>query len=144
MSAFVVSDKHIVSLLQFAAKGDRRYIWLHDETGAASIVKDTRDVVHAEELANILKAENIRSVCYRYPDDTPEQYAGQIKIAPFQFTRGQAISPVQALKACTCYDYQTCETPDYKDTEAYRIIETIRGMAIAALPGYDAAAWEII
>ncbi len=51
--------------------------------------------------------------------------------------------PVEIIKACDCYDYQSCETPDWKDTEAYAIMQMLRKRAIYSLPGYEEAAWEI-
>lgn len=143
MSAFVVSDKHIKALVRFAAgKHENRLYW-RDENGAYSIVKDPRDVMQAEEVANILKAENVRSYCYRYPEEQATDYNAPIELDPFIFYRTMPVSAVQALKACNCYDYQTCETPDYEDTPAHRIISQIRQFAIMALPGYEGAAWEI-
>ncbi len=143
MSAFIVSDKHIKALVRFAASKREHRIYWRDENGAYSSVKDPHDVMHAEELANILKAENVRSYCYRYPDEQPEDYSAPIELPAFEFYRTPPVSAVQALKACDCYDYQAGETPDYNSTPAHDIISQIRQFAIMALPGYEAAAWEI-
>ena len=68
-------------------------------------------------------------------DDTPH-HVGEYRI-------DVVIRALQALKACDCYDYQAGETPDYNSTPAHDIISQIRQFAIMALPGYEAAAWEI-
>ena len=53
------------------------------------------------------------------------------------------LDPVQVLKACDCYDYQSCETDDYPQSEAKRMIETIKTWAITTLPSYDKAEWAL-
>jgi hypothetical protein len=52
-------------------------------------------------------------------------------------------APVQVVKACNCYDYQSNEHPEWEGSFAQALSEMIRGEAIAALPGYDSAAWGI-
>lgn len=52
-------------------------------------------------------------------------------------------APVEVIKACNCYNYQACETPDWKDTEAQAIVHALRERAIKQLEGYGKAAWVI-
>lgn len=144
MSAFVVSHKHINALLTFASRA--RY-------GCAvyfnhALVFDLKDPAACQQAAEILLAENVRSVNHRYPDTVghPENLPGVLA------ENGQAIvfrpvypmiSPLVALKACSCYDYQACETDDYPTRLAAKIIDTIRHNAISRLPGYDEAPWGL-
>ena len=51
-------------------------------------------------------------------------------------------APVQPGKSCD-YCYQACETDDYEDTLAARIIRGISAKAVGCLPGYEDAPWEI-
>lgn len=37
--------------------------------------------------------------------------------------------------------YQSCETPDYQETNACKLVDLIRHYAIEALPGYEEAKW---
>jgi hypothetical protein len=53
------------------------------------------------------------------------------------------LNPVSILKLCDCLEYQSCETEDYNETVAYRLLNVIRRAAIRILPGYDDAKWEI-
>lgn len=89
-------------------------------------------------------AANVESVCYRY-HESPDQYAAELAyVFPVRAMIGvRAISPVQALKACECFDYQACEVEGYDRSKAANLIRCIRGLAIAALPGYADAEWEI-
>jgi hypothetical protein len=47
------------------------------------------------------------------------------------------------LKAISCYEYQSCEHPGWRKSEAHAFCEALRDMAIGCLPGYDDAPWEI-
>jgi hypothetical protein len=90
----------------------------------------------AEAIAQILRAENIRSVCARYGDDGAAD-------APYRFRRVplRALDPAAVLKSCDCLEYQSCETDDYHDTLAWRVLNAIRRLAIGHLPGYEKAPW---
>lgn len=121
MSAFIVSDDHIHALVSYALGGaNDRISTRHDN----------------DQLGQVLVNENYRSVNYRYrAKDEPPRYSWRPTLRPFK--------PVEILKACDCYDYQSCETEDYDSTEAARIIQQIRSKAIRNLPGYESAAWDI-
>jgi hypothetical protein len=136
MSAFVVSDKHINSILSYANRDSYSGL-IRDQNDETYSFKCTEDL---NKLAQVLLDQNIRSVNYRYDEDekSPEI---KFKFEPNPF--GKPLSPVQILKACSCYDYQACETEDYNETFAYKIIDHIRHMAIRNLPGYEDAEWEI-
>ena len=53
-----------------------------------------------------------------------------------------AVPPLHILHMCSCLEYQSCESPDWRETLAYRLILAIKDAAIRALPGYDDAPWE--
>ncbi len=145
MSAFVVSHKHINAIVSYGTVpvyGDAARIRLND--GTTLYFDDYGDLQHAAE---ILLAENVRSVQERYPDtvdnlkDMPGVIAEVGEPIIFRFVNGK--KPVDIIKACDCYDYQACETDDYNTTDAHRIVDNIRERAINNLPGYDEAPWEI-
>lgn len=130
MSAFIVSDEHIAAMLQ-AAKlrlpyDQFRYTW-------AGKLHATNDV---RELAQILIDENYRSVNYRY-QESGDSHIYQAPINQKKFT------PVELLKLCHSYQYQACETPDWKETRAYALSQALLRYAINALPGYEQAEWSI-
>ena len=133
MSAFMVSDKHISAMLAAAAAprytngpcGEFMYFyggeWKRHQLPKA--------------LGQILASQNRRSVNERYEENDA------IPEFSYQPPR-ESPSPVQLIKLCDCYDYQSCETDDWEKTEAYAICHALRERAIDRLPGYDEAAWS--
>ena len=128
MSAFILDQDHINAMLQAAAPrwpGDSaNYRW----NGEAYYFGANR-----QQVGQVLLNENYRSVNYRY---------GESEQPPTFVSRPvRSQTPVQLIKLCDCYNYQTCETPDWEQTEAYAICHALRERAIDKLPGYEDAAW---
>ena len=131
MSAYIVNKKHIDALLTWASRPQYQspsfYYWQNRQWYFYEDIN---------RIGNVLLFENVHSVNYRYNDhDEPPEYKWQRYNRP--------LTALQIIKACDCLDYQSCETPDWKDTEAYEIIQTIRERAINELPGMDDCQWEI-
>lgn len=85
----------------------------------------------------MLWAENYASVNYRYCEkDMAPEYVH--KSDPYRKWDAVAV-----LKAIACYEYQACEHPGWKTSEARAFCEELRGNAIHALPGYAEASWEV-
>jgi hypothetical protein len=131
MSAFVVNKSHIDVLVWYAMRpngfhGPTSYWW----NGETHMITDR------DQVGNLLLAENVRSVNARYDDHEPvPTYSYRMPT--------RAYSEVEVIKACDCLKYQSCETDDYRETEAYAALNAIREKAIHALAGYDDADWEI-
>ena len=87
-------------------------------------------------LGKKLIDENYKSVNYRYGENAE----------PHEFTYKpvKQRTAVEILKACACYSYQTCEHPEWKESEAYVIVQVLKARAINKLPGYAEADWEIM
>lgn len=119
MSAFVVSEKHIQALA-------------HAVQGA----RVARETVY--EVADILWAENVASVCYRYREE-PGAYLRPEWVFGLPIPR----SDVQLLKAIDCYEYQSCEHPGWNDSRAKAICAALTDAITHRLPGYSEAQWEI-
>jgi len=135
MSAFVLSAKHLNTLITYANVHADHMAWCVQPSGRELCWADCD---HLQAAADILRAENERSVNYRYREQMPTS------TVTFRFVDTRAMPPaVSIVKACNCYDYQTCETPDYYGTDAARIVDAIRHTAIAQLPGYEKADWAI-
>ena len=132
MSAFLVNDLHIDALLTYAqrAKWVRPSYYCHNE-------KQVTFFDNLDSIGQTLVDQNFRSVNHRYSTEA--------EITNYYFTPySRLLSPVEAIKACDCYNYQACDTGDeYWKSEAHEIIDTIRERAIDELPGMDDAAWEI-
>jgi len=134
MSAFVVNEAHVKALVAYYAS--RKY--------------SRKTPEEATEIARELMRENIRSVSFRYPQDRPRELPGpiptpeadMIEFGYAEIAHPSVQDPVAILKMCACLEYQSCETPDYRETKAYDLLNRIRHGAIADLPGYDQAQWD--
>lgn len=134
MSAFIVSEKHLQTLINWAMVQDV-YFYFNGHRYEATHTEE------AELLLTVLYRQNVRSVDERYSEKNTIE---SLKVKPMGAGKIGKVSPVQILKACDCYDYQACETDDYRQTFAADIINRIRSHAIGMLPGYDDAKWEIV
>jgi hypothetical protein len=132
MSAFVVGNRHIDLLVAAALRwhADDKISYWH--AGQWHVGNETQE----NELGHILLAENVRSVNHRYEEQDPNpDYI-------YTWLPTDEINAVLILKACNCYEYQTCETSDWEQTEAHAIVEAIVHKAISHLHGYEEAdAW---
>jgi len=159
MSAFEVSDTHIDALLSaglFYDPGNpvrwfRRALTPEEKAGtyevgavsgpeALRLVKELTETLTLHTSGRVgamLRLENRRSVNHRYAETEDE--------APYVFTKlGGVPNPVVVLKAIDCYEYQSCEHPDWRWAEAFAFCEALRRRMIGQLPGYDQAPWEIV
>ncbi len=155
MSAFEVNHTHIDVLVSAALKrapGGTHMYWHHDAGEDAArtlpgetLPEDTDGLRHAlrevtRENAGMwgatLAAENRRGVNHRYDEEEWEE--------PYEFTeyRGR-FDPVRILSALACYEYQACEHPEWKTSEAKGFCDALRSRMIRALPGYGDAPWEV-
>lgn len=119
MSAFVVPHAHITVLAVFIKQ--------HGIGPSKSV----------QEIGEMLYAENVKSVCYRYADK-PEEY-GKFAIDE----RAAFIRPslVQILKAANCLDYQSCEHPGYYDSDTRCLMELVMRAAIKDVPPLHGRTW---
>lgn len=133
MSCMTVPDNHINALLSWVNHHDNNptVIFTTHETF------DPSDIDDLQRMAEILAAENTRSLNCRYnEEETPPRdiaFSFQLKDR----------SPVEILKACACYDYNSDQTGLYAQSTAAQIIRAIRTRAIGRLPGYREALWVI-
>jgi hypothetical protein len=160
MSAYIVDRNHIVYLVA-AAMSHR----LNRNAGSFSWYSGERpDLIRGElsntdynravEVANMLWMENVKSVKCRYDDhdddnlpspnaeiDAPLVSRYQVTRADFNGTVWNHTDPVQVLKSCDCYEYQSCEHNGWPKSEAHAFIEALRARAWHSLAGYDDAKW---
>lgn len=103
------------------------------------------------EVGRMLMLECARSVSFRYNEPIDAgTLPGPIDLNPYAETfhakdvmRGIRYSAVQILKAIDCYEYQSCEHPDWETSEAKVFCDALRGLMIGRLDGYADAQWEI-
>lgn len=125
MSAFVVSHKHINTLITF---------WGQHCNPNASLRE-------CQQTGEKLLTENIKSVNHRYElnDTLPDDYL----YSRVHLLNNEPITLIQIIKAVNCWQYQSCEHDDAEKTEAWRIASQIKEEAIRQLPGYEEAEYEI-
>lgn len=117
MSCFICSDYHINTIVSFAAG--------HSMEG----------YVKTQEAAQTLLDANIRSYNDRY--DFPDSS----RVIIYKPT--SIVSPVQALKLIQCLEYQSADSVNWRESEAYYMLESIKYTTVHLLPGYSDADWEI-
>lgn len=92
--------------------------------------------IEAQEVINILAAENRRSVNFRYNErlHIPKIMAG-----------GEADAPCVAVfrRMLDCYEYQACERPGFYASEAFYLLGELRALAleVATKNVGDDASW---
>lgn len=146
MSAYIVDRDHIRYLVSAAVRLDRDALrWFH-----ANVWHElpTRDRERASQVGQMLWDENIRSIEGRYPGTKgkPDRMPGKSDDGMLVYSHASGdwpgpIDPVQVLKSCNCYEYQSCEHEEWSASEAHAFIEALRARAVRTLPGYEAAAW---
>lgn len=117
MSAYICSDRHIASIALWAAMD------------SAGKLKGWKDM--AQEIANELKRENIKSVNYRYKEAT--------RFKKCNIDQADVLPPEDVVALCDCLDYQSCEHPDYKPG----MLSVIRASAFRASGGRKSDLWSI-
>ena len=130
MSAFSVSTAHLNYLVTAA--------YLYKCLGPVGGRQSVYDA--ATERLKMLRAENNASLAARYPTNPDTQTHGRESAT---LTGVDKINPVQVLKAIACYAYQACEHDAWETSEARAFCEQLKAHAIANLPGYREAAWEV-
>ena len=148
MSAYIVQANHIIYLVTAATTrhltSSSEFRWCHN--GTVHTLPAT-DHERAADVANMLWRENIASVSARYPGESsatlpgPRVGAGVIAANEFTRVRWTRFEAVQVIKACKCYEYQSCEHAGWETSEAYAFINSLRSSVLRALPGYEAAEW---
>lgn len=124
MSAFTVSKKHTAAVVRFFQ------MHAHERF-------DDTDLL---DWANRLQRANVASVNYRYPHHEQERAE---KITQYDLLHARLLTPVEALKAVQCLNYQSCEPPTWEESPERALLKRIEYVAINALPGYNEAPWDI-
>lgn len=129
MSAWIVSKAHIDALVQ------------------SMIVERVISPADANDVGRELWRENLRSVAYRYPNDGDGERPGPIDfrdshVEGYRFAGIEA--PLDELciwKQTACYDYESCEHPDYLLSEACNHVSRLADR-IAARHGLNRDEWD--
>lgn len=174
MSAYIVSKSHIEAMLRVGLAGPKGrpvnpgnawhgLSWYAEDprtvvAGAIDSADYFRRIGEArrsldhetvQRVGTMLTLANVASVSARYPDDKPDELPGPTShywTEPIRFDvhNARSLTAVEGLVALNGYEYQSCETDDWRDSEAHAFIEALRSALIHALPGYsEADTWDI-
>ena len=159
MSAFIVSDTHIDALITAGLilprpHGPMRWLWpeitvreVADATRAGTafpqhsvqLVEGRSHELYqdnATDVGAMLAAANRDSVNFRYAEDEIE---AAYRFRPLAGTP----DPLVVLKAIACYEYQSCEHPEWRASQARQFCDALKEVCIHRLAGYDEAPWTI-
>jgi len=131
MSAWIVFPVHtsylVASALELAPDG-----YLTFGHGRL-LTPNTKD-----EVGQLLMDENVRSVQYRYDRDSFDELPGPVDKTGIREYRHNNLDldldPIMLLKQLDCYEYQSCECPDWEETDAYAFFQVVRALAEPQLP----------
>lgn len=145
MSAYIVDRDHIHYLLYAAAsrvitQGGGIFRWFHNGKWHEL---DPCNGHRVREVGQMLWDECIASVSHRYDNDPKEDLPGPIgEDYVYQpSNRVWNVAPIQVIKSCHCYAYQSCEHDGWETSEAKAFVDRLEAAAVVALPGYEAAKW---
>jgi hypothetical protein len=158
MSAFVVDDAAIDVILDClrAAVNQRPYfsrLYWRDGDGRPQFFQreDARDAGKLTAIGRMLLAQNARSVGVRYREGenpcallyTYRATGREVYLRPMpESFKGPAIVANAALKNIACYEYQSCESNDWEDTEAFRFCAALKDrIAEIAVPFRECDPW---
>lgn len=94
--------------------------------------------LNPQAVAKLLLDANMASLRARYPRDYMEDRV--IKFAPVDLAD---LDPVVILKTANYFNYQSCETDGYYESDAAAMVRHIITNAIRAVPAYAAAPWGL-
>jgi hypothetical protein len=136
MSAYEVSWDHLAALVLAAEQLDVCTPMCPGGEPSVSVVDGTRRAA----VLRALMLQNRVSVAYRYReaspalDDLPEVRGA----VPLDTVR----SVVSVLNWVRCYEYQSCESPDWTATFAHRFCETLRRALVGRLVTLHRVPWD--
>lgn len=131
MSAYMCDNHHIQYIIE-AAK-------LYDVRMPNHIAAPGKSY---QEIATILQQENAKSVKFRYGENSDAAIYDPVVInnEHFIFQLDQFTTP-QIVKSVRCYQYQSCEHPEWESSEAKRFCDDLIMTVIDHMFGYDEAVW---
>lgn len=155
MSANVISKSHIDAIINAGLSGmprehgplswyasDPRSLMIQESQKAYRQLTDET----ANQVGQMLIDECVKSVSYRYQDSDITDLPGPVNgywLIPYELGYSDRIpTPVETLKLIRCYEYQSCEHPEWPESEAYRFCQALTAAMMTYLPGYEEAPWD--
>jgi len=142
MSAYVVNKSHINAMVLSAmhVRYGGGLSWYHNGE------RHQLNELNANQVGQMLLDENVKSVCCRYDDSEMTDLPGRSDaeyLIPFQYHLVHNIpNALHTIAITKCYMYQSCEHPEWEQSEACTFCQALISNKIADLPGYDDAPWD--
>jgi hypothetical protein len=138
MSAYIVNKDLIDLLVTVAIEGAPH------SRGLRFVFQDEVKVLDANQanhIGQVLVDQNYNSVNYRYEETSPSYVYEYQLVQHIGGESGALIPWGHVLKALSCYEYQSCESPDWDASLAFAICHAIRKKVCERVAGDDAP-WE--
>ena len=135
MSAIFVA-KHDIDLLVSAIRELKSHVRLQGR-------HDRADRIDPDDLGKMLWSENVKSLRCRYPTDRDEHRAFDREVLAYAFTEYPGVKPGPIGSLADFYDYQTCEHPAWRDSDAFFAMCELRVELVKRLPGAASAPWGV-
>lgn len=122
MSVFVLTDYEFSQIVKFCT--------IHKFYSPEGI-REENGMISYRAIGDILKQENVKSVNYLHRENN---------VLPFNYEdipQKDILTPVQLFGLLDCLEYQSCEHPGFKDSQAFAIINRLRKLAGTLLDGYS-------
>lgn len=146
MSAFMVNDDHL-DLLASVTEWYREDLWVYFSDEMLPPRSDLpaerggnyyQNRFHAVQIKEELRLENQASLWARYPNDANEFWQG-MEFREYRRIFDDQTTVGEVLGALACYEYQACESENWKKSYAYAICQAIRKKICSQLAGSN---WE--
>jgi len=146
MSAFMANDDHLdllASVVEWGREGI--YVYFSDEMlPPRSDLEATRGEgnyyktrTHASLIKEELRLENQASLWARYPKDANEMW--HESKPNYRHILSDQATKAQVLGALACYEYQACESENWKHSYAHALIQAMRKSICRSISGDN---WE--
>lgn len=110
---------------------------------------DHKQYFTASQTGQMLVDENVASVSHRYPDTDPAfgDLPGPCDayyMGPYIYTDpGRTLSAGEVFRAIDCLDYQSCEHPGWRASEAFAFLTALRKAYCDRVADAEQAKWEV-
>lgn len=140
MSAWIVSEKHILTLAYYYNKlvteTIRRYGNIPEEV----------DIEKLKPIAKILWKQNYKSVNWRYNERRRMRFSQVGTVLP-----ETNLTIEELVKQIYCWEYQSCENPKYNSSKAFKMMDELKIQILGELmrkstehnQAYQDAPWGI-
>jgi hypothetical protein len=134
MSAYLLDSNDFAVIAQYAGEAKRcPYFYNLDS-------KSEIEVENVPALAVLLAQENIKSLEHRYPGQPAGGFLSQGQtVTDFLAEVSQKsrrlqgrLDPAHVKRILFSYDYQSCEHPDYHQSDAHHVVRVIKDQLLDA------------